>query len=71
MYTAKKMFYEPGLVKALTQNYNVQSGLYKSQTTYYDWKKWSDAVTAGSNAVRTGAGAAGTFAGKAAKALLK
>lgn len=71
LYTAKKMFYEPGLVKALTQNYNVQSGLYKSQTTYYDWKKWSDAVNAGSNAVRTGAGAAGTFAGKAAKALLK
>lgn len=71
MYTAKKMFYEPGLVKAMTQNYNVQSGLFKSQTTYYDWKKWSDAVNAGSNAVRTGAGAAGTFAGKAAKALLK
>lgn len=71
MYTAKKMFYEPGLVQALTHNYNVQSGLYKSQTTYYDWKKWSEAINAGSNAVRTGAGAAGTFAGKAAKALLK
>lgn len=71
MYTAKKMFYEPGLVKAMTQNYNVQSDLFKSQTTYYDWKKWSDAVNAGSNVVRTGAGAAGTFAGKAAKALLK
>lgn len=71
MYTAKKMFYEPGLVQALTHNYNVQSGLYKSQTTYYDWKKWTDAINAGSNAVRTGAGAAGTFAGKAAKALLK
>lgn len=71
MYTAKKMFYEPGLVKAMTQNYNVKSGLYKSQTTYYDWKKWSDAVNAGSNAVRTGAGAAGTFAGKAAKAFFK
>lgn len=71
MYTAKKMFYEPGLVKALTHNYNVQSGLYKSQTTYYDWKKWSDVINAGSNAVRSGAGAAGTFAGNAAKALLK
>lgn len=71
MYTAKKMFYEPGLVQALTHNYNVQSGLYKSQTTYYDWKKWSDAVNSGSNAVRTVAGSAGTFAGKAAKALLK
>lgn len=71
MYTAKKMFYEPALVKALTQNYNVQSGLFKSQTNYYDWKKWSDAVNAGSNAVRAGAGAAGTFAGSAAKAFLK
>ena len=71
MYTAKKMFYEPGLVKAMTQNYNVQSGLFKSQTNYYDWKKWSDAVNAGSNAVRAGAGAAGTFAGSAAKAFLK
>lgn len=71
MYTAKKMFYEPGLVKAMTQNYNVQSGLFKSQSTYYDWKKWSDAVNAGSNAVRSGAGAAGTFAGSAAKAFLK
>lgn len=71
MYTAKKMFYEPGLVKALTQNYNVQSGLFKSQTDYYDWKKWIDAVNAGSNAVRSGAGAAGTFAGSAAKAFFK
>lgn len=71
MYTAKKMFYEPGLVKAMTQNYNVQSGLFKSQTNYYDWKKWSDAVNAGSNAVRAGAGAAGTFAGSAAKAFFK
>lgn len=71
LYTAKKMFYEPGLVKAMTQNYNVQSGLFKSQTDYYDWKKWSDAVNAGSNAVRAGAGAAGTFAGSVAKAFLK
>lgn len=71
MYTAKKMYYEPGLVKAMTQNYNVQSGLFKSQTNYYDWKKWSEAVNAGSNAVRAGAGAAGTFAGSAAKAFLK
>lgn len=71
MYTAKKMFYEPGLVKALTQNYNVQSGLFKSQTDYYDWKKWTDAINAGSNAVRSGAGAAGTFAGSAAKAFFK
>lgn len=71
MYTARKMYYEPGLVKAMTQNYHVQSGLFKSQTNYYDWKKWSDAVNAGSNAVRAGAGAAGTFAGSAAKAFLK
>lgn len=71
LYTAKKMFYEPGLVQALTHNYNAQSGLYKSETTYYDWKKWTDAVNAGSNAVRTGAGAAGTFAGNAAKAFIK
>lgn len=71
MYTARKMYYEPGLVKAMTQNYNVQSGLFKSQTNYYDWKKWSDAVNAGSNAVRSGAGAAGTFAGSAAKAFFK
>ena len=71
MYTAKKMFYEPGLVKAMTQNYNVQSGLFKSQTNYYDWKKWSDAVNAGSNAIRAGASAGGTFAGSAAKAFLK
>lgn len=71
MYTAKKMFYEPGLVKAMTQNYNVQSGLYKSQSSYYDWKKYIDAVNAGSNAIRSGAGAAGSFAGSAIKALAK
>lgn len=71
MYTARKMYYEPGLVKAMTENYHVQSGLFKSQSNYYDWKKWSDAVNAGSNAVRAGAGAAGTFAGSAAKAFLK
>lgn len=71
MYTARKMYYEPGLVKAMTENYHVQSGLFKSQTNYYDWKKWSDAVNAGSNAVRAGAGAAGTFAGSAAKAFFK
>lgn len=71
LYTAKKMYYEPGLVKAMTENYHVQSGLFKTQTKYYDWKKWSDAVNAGSNAVRAGAGAAGTFAGSAAKAFLK
>lgn len=71
IYTARKMYYEPGLVKAMTENYNVQSDLFKSQTNYYDWKKWSDAVNAGSNAVRAGAGAAGSFAGSAAKAFLK
>lgn len=71
LYTAKKMFYEPGLVKAMTHNYKVQSGLFKSQSDYYDWKKWSDAVNAGSNAVRAGAGAAGSFAGSAAKAFFK
>ena len=71
MYTAKKMFYEPGLVQAMTQNYNVQSGLFQSQTDYYDWKKWSDAVNAGSNAFRAGSSAAGTFAGSAAKAFFK
>lgn len=71
MYTARKMYYEPGLVKAMTQNYNVQSGLFKSQSNYYDWKKWSDAVNAGSNAVRSGSGAAGTFFGSAAKAFFK
>ena len=71
MYTARKMYYEPGLVKAMTQNYNVQSGLFKSQSKYYDWKKWSDAVNAGSNAARAGAGAAGSFAGSAVKAFFK
>ncbi len=71
MYTAKKMFYEPGLVKAMTQNYNVQSGLFKSQSDYYDWKKWSDAANAGANVVSAGAGAAGKFAGSAAKAFFK
>lgn len=70
LYTAKKMFYEPGLVQALTHNYNVQSGLFESQTNYYDWKKWSDAANAGANVVRSGAGAAGTFVGKAAKSFL-
>ena len=73
--TAEQTFvnltYQPSLIKAMTQNYNVQSGLFKSQSEYYDWKKWSDAVNAGSNAVRAGAGAAGTFAGSAAKAFLK
>lgn len=71
MYTARKMYYEPGLVKAMTENYNVQSGLFKSQTDYYDWKKWSDAVNAGSNAASSVAGAAGKFAGSAAKAFFK
>lgn len=71
LYTARKMYYEPGLVKAMTENYNVQSGLFKSQTNYYDWKKWSDAVNAGSNAASTVAGAAGKFAGSAAKAFFK
>lgn len=71
MYTARKMYYEPGLVKAMTENYNVQSGLFKSQSKYYDWKKWIDVVNAGSNAVRAGSGAAGNFAGSAAKAFFK
>lgn len=71
MYTARKMYYEPGLVKAMTENYHVQSGLYKSQTNYYDWKKWSDAANAGSNVVRSFSGAAGNFAGSAAKAFFK
>lgn len=71
MYTARKMYYEPGLVKAMTENYKVQSGLFKSQTDYYDWKKWSDAVNAGSNAASSVAGSAGKFAGSAAKAFFK
>lgn len=71
LYTAEKMRLEPKLVEALTQNYNTQSGLFRSQSKYYNWKKWSDAVNAGSNAVRAGAGASGTFAGSAAKAFLK
>lgn len=71
LYTARKMYYEPGLVKAMTENYNVQSGLFKSQSTYYDWKKWSDAANAGSNVVRSFSGAAGNFAGSAAKAFFK
>lgn len=73
--TAEQTFvnltYQPSLIKAMTENYNQQSGLYKSQTNYYDWKKWSDAVNAGSNAVRAVAGAAGSFAGSAAKAFFK
>lgn len=71
LYTAEKMRLEPKLVEALTQNYNSQSGLYHSQSRYYDWKKWSDAANAGANVVRAGAGAGGTFAGSAAKAFLK
>lgn len=71
MYTARKMYYEPGLVKAMTENYNVQSGLFKSQTNYYDWKKWTDVVNAGSNAASSVSGAAGKFAGSAAKAFFK
>lgn len=71
MYTARKMYYEPGLVRAMTENYNVQSGLFKSQTNYFDWKKWSDALNAGSNAASSVAGAAGKFTGSAAKAFFK
>lgn len=71
LYTAEKMRLEPKLVEALTHNYNSQSGLFNSQSKYYDWKKWSDAVNAGSNAVRSGSGAAGSFVGSAAKSFLK
>lgn len=71
LYTAEKMRLEPKLVEALTQNYNSQSTLFHSQSRYYDWKKWSDAVNAGANVIRSGAGAGGTFVGSAAKAFLK
>ena len=64
MYTAKKMFYEPDLVKAMTDNYHVQSGLFKSQTGYYNVKKWTEALNGFS-------GAAGSFTGAAAKAFAK
>lgn len=71
LYTAEKMRLEPQLVEALTQNYKSQSSLFHSQSKYYDFKKWSDAVNAGANAVRSGAGAGGTFVGSAAKAFIK
>lgn len=71
LYTAEKMRLEPKLVEALTHNYNTQSDLYHSQSRYYDWKKYSDAANAGANVIRSGAGAAGTFAGSAAKAFFK
>lgn len=71
LYTAEKMRLEPKLVEALTNNYNSQSNLFHSQSRYYDWKKWSDAVNAGSNAVRAGSGASGTFVGSAFKAFVK
>lgn len=64
MYTARKMYYEPGLVKAMTDNYQVQSGLFKSQTGYYNVKKWTEALNGF-------AGAAGSFTGAAAKAFAK
>lgn len=71
LYTAEKMRLEPKLVEALTHNYNSQSDLFHSQSRYYDWKKWSDAANAGANVIHSGSGAAGTFAGSAAKAFFK
>lgn len=73
--TAEQTFvnltYQPSLIKAMTQNYETQTDLFKSQTNYYDWKKWTEAVNSGSNAVKSVSGAAGNFVGSAAKAFLK
>lgn len=71
LYTAEKMRLEPNLVQALTENYRMQSKLFQSEGSYYDWKKYSDAANAGANVIRSGASAGGSFVGSAVKALAK